>query len=322
MSENHDRNGCASAASAASAAEIEALIKTVGVFRVLFLEKVTSTNTALREMAAAGAPEGCVLVAEEQTAGKGRQGRQFHSPASHGVYFSLLLRPAFNTRDALLITPAAAVATALAIGEVYGVHVGIKWVNDLLVEGKKVCGILTETVIGTETGLIESAILGIGINITKPEEGYPRDIADIAAALTDSSGGGKAVKTLRNVTTYSKMQDEKGVDKRCRLIAAILDNFWAYYQSITHRGIANREHGDGDGTGTGDDKTHHFLQEYRARSIVTGRDIYIISGESKRPAKALAVDDDCCLVVEYDDGTTEALSSGEVSVRTKENYES
>ena len=257
-----------------SAPGIEAYIKTPGVFCIEVRKTVTSTNTLLREMAAAGVPEGTVLAAAEQTAGRGRQKRSFYSPEGHGAYFSLLLRPESQTRDCALITSAAAVAAARAIEEIIGVNVGIKWVNDLYAQGKKVCGILTEAVFGMESGFVESAVLGIGINITKPENGFPPEIADIAGALTDRTRGAGG--------------------ERCRLIAAALDNFWGYY-----RNLAARE----------------FLDEYRARSIVPGENIYVISDESRRPALAIAIDDNCGLIVRFEDGETATLNSGEVSIK-------
>jgi len=257
-----------------SAAGIEAYLRTGGVFRIEVRKTVESTNTVLRGTAANNLPEGFVLVAEGQTAGKGRLGRGFHSPAGHGVYFSLLLRPGANTADAALITSAAAVAVARAIDKVFGIRVGIKWVNDLFVQGKKVCGILTEAVFGMESGMIESAVLGIGINITSPESGFPEGVRDVAAALTDRREG----KDL----------------ERCRLIAATLDNFWEYY-----RNLAGRE----------------FLDEYRARSIVLGQDVLVLAGESAKPARALAIDDNCGLTVRFENGETATLNSGEVSIR-------
>jgi len=228
----------------------------------------------LRESARQGAPEGAVLAAERQTAGKGRLDRVFHSPAGHGAYFSLLLRPRYKAGDAALITPAAAVAAARAIEAVTGVNVGIKWVNDLLLSGKKVCGILTEAVFGARNGSIESAILGIGINITLPEAGYPGELGNLATALIDRHDGAGLV--------------------RSRLIAATLDNFWEFYKNLTAR---------------------EFLSEYRARSVILGRDIYVLTPDGKRSARALAIDDDCRLLVRYEDGGTTAVMSGEVSVR-------
>ena len=253
---------------------ITAHIKNESVFHIDVRKSVMSTNTLLRELAAKGVPEGYVVVAEEQTAGKGRLGRTFYSPAGHGVYFSLLLRPGAGTPDASLITSAAAVAAAQAIEEVTGVHVGIKWVNDLFLEDKKVCGILTEASFDMESGLIDSAVLGIGVNITKPERGYPEGLGDVAAAIADRQAGKDG--------------------KRRRLIAAILDNFWAFYQDLSAR---------------------RFLDEYRARSILLGQDIYVSSRDGARLARALEIDDDCKLIVRYETGETVALNSGEVSAK-------
>ena len=253
---------------------IESFIKTAGVFFVEVRKSVTSTNTIMRDMAAQGAPEGLVLAAQEQTAGKGRQGRSFHSPAKHGVYFSLILRPGSKSDNASLITSAAAVAAARAIESEIGVSVGIKWVNDLFVGDKKVCGILTEAVFGMESGLIESAVLGIGINVTTPEHGFPGEISNVAAALTDKTAG-------RN-------------NERVRLIAATLDNFWEFYQNLGAR---------------------EFLREYRERSIITGRDVSVVSFDEIRAARALEIDDNCGLVVEYENGKRATLNTGEVSIR-------
>ena len=258
---------------ALTAAGIEGNLRNSGVFRVEIRKTVTSTNTVLKELAAGGAPEGYVLAAEEQTAGKGRLGRGFFSPAGHGVYFSILLRPGPNTNEAALITSAAAVATARAIEGVMGVSVGVKWVNDLFIGGKKVCGILTEASFDMESGFMESAVLGIGVNVTKPEGGYPEGVGSVAAPLTDRHSGGEA--------------------ERCRLIAATLDNFWEFYGDLSSR---------------------RFLDEYRERSIVLGRDIYVLKQDGKKRARALAIDDKCELIVRYENGETATLRSGEVSI--------
>jgi len=257
-----------------TAAGIAAHLKNADFFHVEVQRTVTSTNTICREKAAAGAPEGYVLAAEEQTAGKGRMGRAFYSPMGRGVYFSLLLRPGASMTDAPLITSAAAVAAARAIEEILGVSVGIKWVNDLYLHGKKVCGILTEAVIGMENGLMESAVIGIGINITAPETGYPVELSGVAAALTNRSGG----------------KD----NERRRLIAATLDNLLGYYRNISAKG---------------------FIEEYRSRSIITGQDVYVLDSNGSRPARALAIDDDCGLIVRFEDGAAATLRAGEVSVR-------
>ena len=114
-------------------------------------QTVSSTNTLLRQRAEEGAPEGLVLAAVEQTAGKGRQGHSFFSPPDTGLYLSLLLRPKLSAQDALLLTTCAAAAVALAIEACAGVEAQIKWVNDVFCRGKKVCGILTEAAQGLES---------------------------------------------------------------------------------------------------------------------------------------------------------------------------
>lgn len=259
-----------------SAEVITGYLESAETFRVEVRKTVTSTNTVLREMAAKSCsgdvPEGLVLAAEEQSAGKGRLGRSFYSPGGHGVYFSLLLRPRLKACDAALITPAAAVAAALAIEAVTGARAGIKWVNDLFLNGKKVCGILTEATFSMGGGIVESAVLGVGINTTRPENGYPEGL-DGAAALADRIAG-------KN-------------NERSRLIAATLNKFWRYYKDLPARG---------------------FLDEYRARSVVLGQDIYVLSDGGKKRARALAIDDDCRLVVRYDNGGAAVLDSGEVSI--------
>ena len=263
---------------------IEKHLKTTGVFNVEVRETVTSTNTLLREMAAFGAPEGYVLVANEQTAGKGRMGREFFSPASHGIYFSLLLRPQDEqtrknlTDGAALITSAAAVATAQAIETVTGVHAGIKWVNDLYISDKKVCGILTEANFNGKQGYFDYAVLGIGINVTRQEEGFTGALKEVACSIEEKMLGTSSLES----------------NARSRIVAAILDNFWSYYNNINERA---------------------FLDEYRSRSIILGRDINVQSSSGTKLARAVEIDNVCGLVVKYNDGKTETLRSGEVSVR-------
>ena len=179
------------------------------VTKLTVAEEIASTNTALREAAQAGAPHGTVLIAASQSAGRGRRGRTFFSPDGTGLYISVLLRPTIAAGRAVRITTAAAVAAADAIALVTGKEVGIKWVNDLFLNGKKVAGILTEG--GTdESGALAYAVLGIGINILPPPGGFPEEIADIAGAL------------LR----------EAEADIRARLAASFLTEFFRLYGEI------------------------------------------------------------------------------------------
>lgn len=140
-----------------------------------------STNTALKEAALGGAPHGAVLIADCQTAGRGRLGRAFFSPSGSGIYMSVLLRPALPlTVAAGRITTLAALAVSRAIFRASGIETVIKWVNDLLIEGKKVCGILAEAVSIDEDNAV---ILGIGINVKNTA--FPAELAEIATSLED-----------------------------------------------------------------------------------------------------------------------------------------
>ena len=195
-----------------TAAAVTARLRTPGL-AVTALENTDSTNTCVRRLAEDGAPEGTVVVAAAQTAGRGRSGKSFLSPAGTGLYMSVLLRPQLAMGDALLITTAAAVAVAHAVERVAAVTAQIKWVNDVYVDGKKVCGILTEGALDLENGGLRYAILGIGINICPPAGGFPPELAPIAGALTET--GGEAL--------------------RAPLAAAVLDEFFVLYPHLTEK---------------------------------------------------------------------------------------
>lgn len=171
-------------------------------------ETVPSTNTLLREWAEKGAPHGTVLLSAAQTAGRGRRDRVFFSPDGSGLYLSILLRPRLPAAESLLLTTCAAASTALAIEALTGERAGIKWVNDVFLHGKKVCGILTEGAVDGTTGALRYAIVGIGVNVLPPAEGFPTDLAEVAGAVFPS---GTETEGLRE-----------------KLAAAILTRFFSY----------------------------------------------------------------------------------------------
>lgn len=153
---------------------------------VRLYDSVPSTNQAAKLAAVSGdAGHGSLVAALEQTEGRGRRGRSFCSPREAGLYFSVVLHPGESLQESLLITTAAAVAVYKAVLEVCGISLGIKWVNDLFKDGKKVCGILTEAMTDFESGNIESAIVGIGLNLFPGEE-IPEELENIAGALYDT----------------------------------------------------------------------------------------------------------------------------------------
>ncbi len=147
-----------------------------------------------------------MVFAETQTAGRGRMGRSFFSPAGGGLYFSVLLRPT-QPLDGLKITVAAGVAVARAVQEVLGLELKIKWVNDLYLRNKKVCGILAEGAVGA-SGTMEWCVLGIGINVFAPQEGFGA-LSAIAGAL---------------------LEGEPDDRVRVQLAAAVLNHFFAIYE--------------------------------------------------------------------------------------------
>lgn len=156
-------------------------------FDITVFDGIESTNTYLKEKAISGASEGTVIIARSQSGGKGRLGRSFFSPDDTGIYMSLLLRPDSAPDASLSITACAAVCAAEAIETVTGVHSEIKWVNDIYCHGKKVCGILTEGQIDPDTLKLSFAVLGIGINVFTPKNGFPDELSDIAASILPHS---------------------------------------------------------------------------------------------------------------------------------------
>ena len=135
---------------------------------IILLDTIDSTNRYLKSVSNENTPEFTVVVAENQTAGRGRFKRKFHSPENCGIYMSILLKPQFDITDSVLLTAATAVAVSDAVEELSGKNTEIKWVNDVLINSKKVCGILCEGVINTITSRLDRVILGIGINVYKP----------------------------------------------------------------------------------------------------------------------------------------------------------
>lgn len=151
-----------------------------------YFSEIDSTNRYLKEQAAAGAPAGTVVIADRQSKGRGRLGRSFFSPEEKGIYMSILLRPELELNRAVHITSMAAVAVARAIERVSGVTAQIKWVNDIFVNQKKVCGILTEAGIHPASETLDYAVLGIGVNVGTME--FPEELKEIATSVSNECG--------------------------------------------------------------------------------------------------------------------------------------
>lgn len=240
--------------------------------------EVTSTNTVLKETASLHPDKDYLLVAGRQTMGRGRLGRKFYSPDGDGVYFSLLLHPKLTGAESQYLTTAIAAAVAKAIEKVCGFNAVIKWVNDIFVNGKKVCGILTEAVIDFETAGLEYAIVGTGINITTPKDGYPDEIKDVAGALYEH---GKAIPGVRN-----------------SLVAATINYFYEYYEKLAEKPFLEEY------------KKRSFLIGERVKVIGN-----IAAPDDYYEARVLDIDNDLRLVIETPDGGIKTLMTGEVSIR-------
>lgn len=271
-----------------SAAHIRQKLSERGTELFVKVEKeVVSTNTSLRQYAEQGEKRDMLLLAEHQSGGKGRKGRSFYSPEGSGLYMSLLLHPEMPAHEGTLITTMTAAAVALALEHVSGQQVQIKWVNDVLVRGKKVVGILTEGSSSMEEGRFEYVIVGIGINVYEPSGGFPPEVSQVAGAVFS---GDVCRENLRN-----------------RIAVEVVNEFMKYYRSFQEKA---------------------FLEDYRSRSYLIGQRVRIIpteritaegaslqEDESFSTATVLGIDDECHLVVQYEDGRQETLSNGEVSVR-------
>jgi BirA family biotin operon repressor/biotin-[acetyl-CoA-carboxylase] ligase len=167
--------------------EISLGLKTETLGRnIHFEETVTSTQKIAHKLAYDGVPEGTLLVAEEQTSGRGRLNRAWHSPKYTGVWMSLILRPNLPPAKAPQLTLLTAVAITQAIEEVTGLRADIKWPNDILINKKKTVGILTE--MQAEADKINSIIIGMGINVNQEQENFPKELYSIATSLAIELG--------------------------------------------------------------------------------------------------------------------------------------
>ena len=171
---------------------------------------VSSTNLLAKEHGAKFVGE-ALFIAEAQTNGRGRLGRTFYSPENSGIYMSLLLRPSINFEDYTLITTAAAVSVAKAIDCYLDTPTKIKWVNDVFLNGKKVCGILTEGAFKKDSSF---AVLGIGINLFEPKSGFPEEISQIAGGIF----GGECTENIK-----------------AEIIAKVINNFYEYYSVLPRK---------------------------------------------------------------------------------------
>ncbi|MBL7073418.1 MAG: biotin--[acetyl-CoA-carboxylase] ligase [Candidatus Omnitrophica bacterium] len=197
----------------------------IGKQKIWHYESLESTNNTAYELAEKGEPEGTLVVAETQTLGKGRLGRKWISPKNGGIYFSLILRPEMESDKVPVITLVAAVSVQKAIKKVCGISAGIKWPNDILIGGKKVCGILTE--LKAQPDMVDFLILGVGINVNTEIKKLPPEATSLK---NESSRSVSRIKLMRRVLTemekdYQKMKNEgfMPIREECKKLSTILN---------------------------------------------------------------------------------------------------
>ena len=239
-----------------------------------------STNTLAKHLALQGAPHGTVIIAGQQTGGRGRMGRSFHSPPGTGLYLSAILRPGCAAGDLMHLTCAAAVAVCDAAEDVSGLRPSIKWINDLVCGGRKVAGILTELVLIPGTAAVDAAIIGIGINCRQQEKDFPPELRSIAGSLSMAAG--------------------RDIDPAA-VAAAVITRL-----SSTSAHLI--------------DEKDMIMDRYRSQCITIGKDVSVHRFDTVRHGHAIGIDNEGGLLVEFPEGNTEAISSGEASVRGMYGY--
>ncbi len=244
------------------------------------LDTVDSTNRYAKDLARQGAPEGTVVIAKEQTGGRGRLGRSFCSPAGQGLYLSLILRPECKPDALLHLTCAAGVAAAEAVEKTVGIRPGIKWTNDLVFGKRKLGGILTELSVSSQTGKVDYVIIGIGINCRQTEADFPRELQGLACSLHTVTGRPVDPNVLAS-----------------ELIAAL---------HFLCCGLFSRK--------------SDILTQFRQDCVTLGQEVSILRGDEVRHGRALSVNDDGGLLVAYPDGSQQIIASGEVSIRGMYGY--
>lgn len=240
-----------------------------------------------------------VIAAESQSAGRGRLGRTFYSPSKTGIYISMIYAPENGITEPAKLTAFSAVAVCRAIKKLYGIQPAIKWINDIFIGGKKVSGILTEGIMNFETARIESAVIGIGINISDNPDALPDDVKKVAGSIT----GGAVDSKESNVCSGAPADKQNTAGT-----------------TVTRASFASQVAGEVLQILSEDSAT--VIEEYKSLSFLLGKTIkvhpIIDNPDSVYEAKAVDIDDKASLVVELSDGTKKTLSSGEVTIRSSE----
>jgi BirA family biotin operon repressor/biotin-[acetyl-CoA-carboxylase] ligase len=243
--------------------------------RIIFHHNTSSTQDVARRHAESGTPEGTVVVAESQSAGRGRLGRSWHSPPGAGIYLSIVLRPGIIPRDDMKIPLVASVAAVNAIKRITSLDVRIKWPNDLIVNNKKTGGILVEST--SEIDIINFMILGMGINVNTPDSMIPRELQDIATSLY--------------------IESKKKIS-RVKLFQSLMMELETSYDTFLKEGFETLRR-----------KWISFSNTIGSKVLINS------PGEPPFEGTAIDIDMEGALIVKLSDGTEKRVLSGDVSLR-------
>ncbi len=263
--------------------------------KIYYKEEIDSTNTEAKRQAAEEGNHGLVVIAEQQTMGRGRRGRSWSSPKGTGIWMSLLLKPELEPEKASMLTIVAALSVADAITEVTGLEAFIKWPNDIVVGGKKVCGILTE--MSADVSGIRYVVVGIGINVNTRE--FPEEIKEIATSLfLEKCSAQMKQKEVVHSESHKQLDETELIDREL-LMTTVLDKLEEYYNQFMQSG-----------------DLEFILEDYNKKLANRDKQVRIIAGGDERSQEGIArgINKEGELLVETEEGLLE-VRSGEVSVR-------
>lgn len=255
--------------------------------------------------------DGMVCLANAQTAGQGRKGRSFLSPGGMGVYLSYLLVPdekesLFPATSFSTLTAYVCIAVSRAVSKVCGRTPDIKWVNDLQLDGKKFCGILTQMSLFKDSDRVKKIVTGIGINVLEKEEDFPDELKKHATSLAQATG--RQISRAALVAELILQLDRMREDWRRELHTSRLPS-----------SSSKKEHPQNANRCLPGEIRQSYLVAYRSMDVVKGKDIRVMDWKQEREAKALGIGDNFELLVRFQDtGAEEALTGGEITIRPME----
>lgn len=240
---------------------------------IMYFQTIESTNNKAKELAN-DLSNGTVIISEEQTLGRGRLGRVWTSPKYKGIWMSIVLKPDIDPQSVTMVTQIGAAAVVKTLSEL-GIRTYIKWPNDIILNGKKVCGILTE--MSGEINKVNYIVMGIGINVNIDKEEFPEELKNIATSLSCEIGN-----------TISRKE----------IVTNLLNNFEILYDEIIHK-----------------NSIESSIKICKENSILIGKEVRIIKRNEENFGKAINLSNTGELIVQYPDGSVEEVICGEVSIR-------